>query len=513
MTPCRKHLQPLFRLLLKRQFPVFPKVWWLACVLITMAIAENVPASSPQEAPPNIVFFLIDDLGYKDLEIYGAEFYETPNVDALAAQGTRFTSAYTTAAICAPARASAITGLHPARLGMWNHHHHLPDDPATVVKPLRDAGYQTWHVGKWHCGSPDNQTMPEQLGFDVNIGGGISWAPGSYFWPFTHPQSNPRFFVPHVKELSQKGDYLTDVLADQAVRLIRERDSSRPFFLNMWHYAVHNPLQGKRDLVEKYTKKLKQGNYPKSKGRLDPATGNYLRTDYHDERSPVYAAMIESLDDAVGAVIETLKQEGIFDNTLIVFFSDNGPTTHFFPCAPLMGGKNSTYEAGVRVPAFFVWPGKIPAKRVEAQPISISDIAPTVIEAAGASTLTASASELDGISLLHFLKGEASIPSRDFFWYFPDDRLHWAQRANAGILAGDGLKYILFFNGDQDEVYDIRSDSAERFNVAHQHPERTAQLRGQLMEFLRQHYESMPPPPEAYQKRVESLLELESRQD
>ncbi|MBD3287830.1 sulfatase-like hydrolase/transferase, partial [candidate division KSB1 bacterium] len=264
---------------------------------------------------PNIVFILIDDMGWKDLGCFGAKLQETPNIDKLCAAGVRFPQAYTSTAICAPARATVLTGKHPMKLRMWNHYHFIPKREKILAQYLKDAGYQTWHIGKWHLGNEEDHTLPTDLGFDVNCGGGIAWAPGSYFWPYgcntDGTGGNPRMSVPGLVPDGKDGEYLTDRLTEEALNLLNQRDPSKPFFLNFWHFAVHNRKEGKPALVEKYRRKIKElGLEPTY--RIDPHTNSKLLT---SETNAVYAAMIESVDESVGRLVDKLKQIGEYENT------------------------------------------------------------------------------------------------------------------------------------------------------------------------------------------------------
>lgn len=454
---------------------------------------------------PNIVFILIDDMGWKDLGCFGGKIYETPHIDRLCADGLRFPQAYTSAPICAPARATALTGKHPMKLRMWNHTHYIPRDEKTLAHYLSDGGYQTWHVGKWHIGNPEDKTMPTDLGFDINRAGGISWGPGSYFWPYGCNEDgvpkNPRNAVPGLFEGGQPGEYLTDRITDEALALIDKRDPGRPFFLNLWHHALHNRKEGKPELVAKYEEKIKaMGLTPTY--RVDPKTGTRLLT---SETNAVYAAMIESVDDSVGRVVEMLKAIGEYDNTFFIFYSDNGCTTNDVPCVPLNGGKNSNYEAGDRVPAFMTWTGgMIEAGTTYEYPIYIGDIFDTCLDIASIAKPETHVS--DSLSLVPVFRGER-LPMRRFMWYFPSDQLLYAQRANAAVYdEATGLKYLLYFNGDSDEVFNIHEDLAEEHDIAGRDPEMEEMLRRELTRFLRTHIATMPPPPEMFEAGVSARL-------
>ncbi len=464
-------------------------------------LALGVSCTQVEEEKPNVLFFFIDDMGYKDLACYGAKLYETPEIDALASQGTRFTQAYTSAAISSPARASVLTGMHPAKLGMWNHFHTVPKGQKILPQYLKEEGYQTWHIGKWHMGNFEDATMPTDLGFDVNIGGYISWAPGSYFWPYGIDENgNPikeRRCVPGLREGGEEGEYLTDRLTDEAIKLIKNRDQDKPFYLNLWHYAVHTGQEGKPELVEKYRNKIKEMGLDTTY-RHDPKTGADLLT---SETNAVYAAMIQSVDESVERVIATLKEEGLYENTLIVFYSDNGVTTDNAPCYPFNGGKNSTYEAGVRVPAFVVWEGKITATEYH-KPVYLPDVFETIKDYTGFE----SEEKTDGLSWLPIFKGD-TLPDRQFIWYFPDTRTHWAQRANAAIYdTKTQLKHIMFFNGDEDEMYHIGRDKEEQYNVIADYPNEMETMKAELKDFLVNQYDKLPAPPEAYEQKVKERL-------
>lgn len=468
-----------------------------------MAKTSGNSSAGAMPSRPNIVFFLVDDLGWKDLGCFGAELYETPNMDRLCAEGIRFPQAYTSAAICSPARASALTGVHPMKLKMWNHHHYLPKGQKILPQYLKDAGYQTWHVGKWHTGNAEDKTLPDQLGFDINIAGWTAWGPGSYFWPYLHHDrdgrvwANPRNSVPMLREGGQPGEHLTDRLTDEALRIIDQRNPGQPFYLNFWYYSVHEKKEAKPELIEKYQRKIEaMGLVPTT--RIDPNTGSKLLT---SETNAVYAAMIETVDQSVGRVVEKLKEIGEYENTLFVFFSDNGPTTNDVPCAPLNGGKNSTYEAGVRVPAFIVWKGQVQPGSVYPRPVYIGDVFNTILTAAGQEVPAN-----DSLSLTPVFEG-ATLPEREFIWYFPDNRVHWAQRANAAIYdERSGMKFILFFNGDEDELYHIAEDIGETNNLIDEKPEVAAQLKARLVQFLNENMEGMPPPPEKFAEGVKRRL-------
>lgn len=316
---------------------------------------------------PNIILILIDDMGWTDLGCYNSSFYETPNIDRLAAAGMRFTDAYAACPVCSPTRASLLTGKYPATVGVTNYidwsrtaHpargrlidvpylHELPLRETTIATVLRDAGYATWHIGKWHLGGVD--TYPDRHGFDVNVGG---WEVGhpaqGYFSPWGFP----------TLENGPKGEFLTDRLTDEAIHLIHqrnERQDDRPFFLNFWYYMVHTPLQAKPEKIAKYEAKAKTLGLDKIQTIEE---GDFFPCEHKKEQriqrrlvqsNPVYAAMIESLDENIGRLLQAVEDAGEADNTIVIFTSDNGglATSEGSPTcnAPLAEGKGWMYEGG-----------------------------------------------------------------------------------------------------------------------------------------------------------------------
>ncbi len=450
---------------------------------------------------PNIILILLDDYGWRDTGCYGSTFYETPHLDRLAAEGMRFTDAYAACPVCSPTRASLMTGKYPARVGVtdwidWGNWVHpargvlvdapylkgLPPGETTVAAALRQGGYQTWHVGKWHLGGPGN--YPEHHGFDVNVGG-CEWGCPSrgYFAPW-HIPVLPGNDVP-------AGTDLTDYLTERACRLIRERDRTRPFFLNLWHYTVHTPIQAKPELVEKYRLKAQRlkldqvpaivpgEHFPCQHKRNQQVQRRVIQSD------PTYAAMIETLDTGVGRLLATLSAEADLDaNTLVLFTSDNGglataegsPTSNL----PLIEGKGWMYEGGVREPLIARWPGTVPAGRVCTAPVTSPDIFPTLLQAAGLPTRPEQ--HVDGVSFLPRLRGEIQADRGAIYWHYP----HYGNQGGtpgASIREGD-WKLIRFFEDERLELYNLRTDLGETRNVAADHPTRVTALRTRLDAWL-----------------------------
>jgi arylsulfatase A-like enzyme len=446
---------------------------------------------------PNIVFILIDDMGWRDLGCYGSSFYETPHIDRLAAQGVRFTDAYAACPVCSPTRASILTGKYPATVGItdwidWGSETHpcrgrlvdvpyrkeLPAGEYTLAHALGAAGYATWHVGKWHLGGPG--AAPTDHGFDVNVGGCHWGSPGreGYFSPWG---------IPALKEADvPPGTYLTDYLTDQAISLI-EGGGGRPFFLNLWYYTVHTPIQAKPETIAKYEAKARRLGLdriePMVEGEPFPTEHKrHLRVQRRRLQSdPVYAAMVEHLDDNVGRLLDALERTGHAQDTILVFFSDNGglATAEGSPTcnAPLAEGKGWMYEGGTREPLLVRWPGVAQPGDLCAEPVTSTDFYPTILEMAGLPLLPHQ--HVDGVSFLPLLRGNTA-PERDaIYWHYP----HYGNQGGTpgcSLRAGD-YKLIEFFEDGRLELYNLREDVSEGRNLAAELPELTAELHARLV--------------------------------
>lgn len=461
---------------------------------------------------PNIIFILTDDLGWRDISCYGSSFYETPNIDRLAERGMLFTDAYASAPVCSPTRASLMSGKYPARVGVtqyigghtvgrlcdvpyfWG----LPLSEISLAKALSQGGYATWHVGKWHLG--DGTMRPEAHGFEVNIGGcGWGHPHNGYFSPYG---------IPTLDE-GPPGEYLTDRLTDEAVGLINGRDE-RPFFLNLSHYAVHTPIEAPRDLVAKYEEKARRLGLDRI-AAIKP--GEYFpcvhKQDLRVQRrviqsDPTYAAMVENLDTNIGRILATLETEGIAEETLVVFTSDNGglSTAEGSPTCnlPLSEGKGWMYEGGTRVVQLVSWPGVVePASRCE-EPTTTTDWYPTLLEAAGLPPMPEQ--HLDGVSLLPLLSGSGGFRRPPLFWHYP----HYSNQGGtpaSSVRDGD-LKLIEFFEDGHAELYDLRSDIEEKHDLSSADPESTRRLGEELRRWRREVEALMPKPNPNWQPRPKS---------
>lgn len=443
---------------------------------------------------PNIIFILMDDMGWRDLSCYGSTFYETPHLDRLAAEGMRFTDAYAACPVCSPTRASLLTGKYPATVGITDwidtgggthpcrgklvdvpYLKQLPLTETTLASALREGGYQTWHVGKWHLGT--EAYYPECHGFDINIGG-CHWGSPSqgYFSPWS---------IPNMPDAAE-GTYLTDHLTDEAIRLIEQRDN-RPFFLNFAHYAVHHPIQAPADLVAKYTAKAKALGLDTQQVIVE---GEHFPTEHKKhlrvqrrviQSDPTYAAMIENLDTNIGRLLAEVAKAGLADNTIVIFTSDNGglATSEGSPTSnlPLAEGKGWMYEGGTREPLLIRWPAVIPAGQICATPISSPDFYPTLLQTAGLPLRPRQ--HVDGVSFLPLLQGADDFTRGPIFWHYP----HYANQGGtpgSSIRLGD-YKLIEFFEGGRLELYHLREDMGETHNLASERPDITRELHQRLL--------------------------------
>jgi len=437
-----------------------------------------------QSRPPNVVFILIDDMGWRDVGFMGSEYYETPNIDRLAGQGMVFTNAYANGPNCAPTRASLMSGQYTPRHGIYTvtpsargqaslrkllveeTETELDLGIVTIAEALKAAGYATASIGKWHLGGGDH--LPPGQGFDVNIGGNARGAPPGYFWPYERENAQGNVVrIRGLREGGEEGEYLTDRLTDEALDWM-EANADEPFFLYMTHYAVHTPIQAKPALAQKYRAKQGSGG----------------------QQNPRYAAMVESVDDSVGRILRKLDTLGLADDTVVIFFSDNGGLGTQTSMAPLRGSKGMLYEGGIREPMIVRWPGHVEAGISSEVPVISVDFFPTIVDMAGADRPTGQA--LDGLSLVPLLvagadpgqadAATAALAGRPLFWHFPayleGNRTIGPFRTTpaAAVRLGD-YKLIEFFEDGKLELYDLRDDIGEANDLADQMPEKVEELR------------------------------------
>ncbi len=422
-------------------------------------------ATCLQAERPNVVFFLVDDLGLGDVGCFGSTFHETPHIDQLAADGMKFTQAYSACTVCSPSRAAILLGKYPGRTHLtdWIAGHKrknpklkIPDwnmrmeqDEVTLAEAMTAGGYRSQFVGKWHLmpiGQDDfDEHYPTSHGFEGNIAGrewGQPKGPGKFFAPFGMPN------LPD----GEKGDFLTDALTDEAIRFI---DSSKdePFFLYFSYYTVHGPIMAPPELVEKYK--------AKAEGMPEPRT---------ERVNPAFAGMMELLDDSVGRIREHLQKLGLDENTVIVFTADNGGTSEL-ASAGLRGAKAHAHEGGTRVSTIVRWPGVTESGTECDVPVIGNDFYPTLLEVAGLDLMPEQ--HLDGKSLVPLLKGDSAEWERDeLFWHYP----HYHKTLPYGAVRKGDWKLIEFFEDGALELYDLANDPAESKNLASSHPEQASAL-------------------------------------
>lgn len=463
--------QPLFRLV-KKKFTsslcfnmMKPKEFYLRFVFgLSLAFAFIATACQAMAETvgrkPNVVVFLVDDLGWSDTACYGAENYETPNVDRLARQGMRFTNAYAAAAVCSPPRASIMSGKYPARLHLtdfisghvkpyaklkvphWTAY--LPLEEVTLAEAMKEGGYETFFAGKWHLG--DNpKYFPQHQGFDTNLGGTGAGAPWTgYFSPY------------HNRRLQDgpKGEYLTDRLGDESVAFL-DNIGDRPFFLYLSFYSVHTPIMGKPELVK------------------------YFQEAHGMEGTGAeYAAMIFNVDQNIGKVLEKLDTLGLSKDTLVIFTSDNGG---IFRNEPLRRGKGTPYEGGIREPLIVRYPGRVPAGSESAEPVTSTDLYPTILEIAGLPLRPAQ--HADGLSLGPLLAQKGGLDREAIFWHYP----HYHAAPPYGVVRKGDWKLIQFYEKMNVELYNLKEDISESHDLADSMPE----PRGELVKLLDQWRESI----------------------
>jgi len=509
------------------------KTTFLAAALILImgirldAQSDKAPQSQQLDRKlPNIVFFLVDDLGWRDVGCYGSPFYDTPHIDQLATEGVRFSQAYAASHVCSPTRASILTGKYPARLQLTDWlpgrrdfpfqqlknaeiNQHLPFEEITLAEALKAQGYSTAIFGKWHLG--EDPSGPLNHGFDVQV---PTWNKG---WP------NLGYHAPFGLEgiESAEGDYLTDRLTDEALTFIEE-NKDQPFFLYLSHFAVHDPIHGRPDLVEKYRNKLAnmqramgpafilEGNpdeaRPLSRQELDvlstqPSHQGHrvlpqrtVKIKQHQDNVQ-FAAMVEAMDESLGRVLERLAALDLSDNTIIIFYSDNGgmSAANFYnpertvPNAklneaystsnvPLRGAKGWLYEGGIRVPMIVKWPGQGQGGTVSEEPVISPDFYPTILDMAGLPAQTRQ--NVDGVSFVPALKGEVFKRSA-IYWHFPHYSNHGMQSPGGAIRLGE-YKLLEYFENNTVQLFNLKDDLEEQNNLAMTQPEKTSELLAML---------------------------------
>ena len=463
-------------------------VLWIAWAL---AITRGW-AAGPER--PNIVFILADDLGYMDVGCYNPKtFYETPNIDALAQRGMRFTQGYAACAVCSPTRGSIMTGKYPPRFGITDfipgaasgklksapNADHLPLEEVTIAEALREGGYATFFAGKWHLGG--GKFYPGAQGFPSDLSSGAEGKEGAQFF---YPKSD--LPVPDRKDDPKT----TERIVNEAVKFIGEH-RDKPFFAYLPFLAVHLPIGARADLVAKYRKKA-QG------APADAFAPEHASQVLLVQNNPVYAAMLEQLDTAIGRVIAAVEKNGLTRKTIIVFMSDNGglsskkgaPTSN----APLRAGKGWPYEGGVREPMIVVAPGVTPAGSICDSPVISTDFYPTLLQLAGMELRPRQ--HLDGVSFLPLLKGEAARRTQPLFWHYP--HYHGAGAPPHGAIRDGEWKLIEWFEDGALELYHLPQDPGEQHDLAAAQPDKVKAMHEKLIAWRKDVGALMPTPNPAF---------------
>jgi len=436
---------------------------------------------------PNVVMMVVDDLGWKDLGIYGSDFHKTPQIDQFSKDGVIFSNAYAACTVSSPTRASIMTGKYPAKLHLtdWIEGHKMPNAKLkipdwTMYLPLQETtlaevfkanGYATAHIGKWHLGESDKY-WPEHQGFDINIGGWSKGQPNldkkADAYGYFSPYGNPRLTN------GEKGEYLTERLAGEACRII-EQYKSQPFFLNLWFYNVHTPLQAKQDKTEKY------------KALVDSTKL---------QKNPTYAAMVEHVDDAVGKVIAQLKRLGLYENTIIILTSDNGGLIgngikKVTNNAPLRLGKGERYEGGVRVPLIIKTTKPVEPDRINNTAVMSIDFMPTLIDLAQLKVDKKVMNGIDGVDIKPLLNStNGKLKHRALYWHYPHYHTEGATPYSA-VRDGD-WKLIHTYETNAFELYNLKTDISETKNLIDSEPAIATRLKNELEAWKKKMKAQMP---------------------
>lgn len=450
---------------------------------------ESVTTSKEQKKP-NIVFILVDDYGVQDMSFVGSDFYETPNIDQLASKGMIFTNGYAGGSVCSPSRATIMTGKFTARHGItdwigaksgerWResnrfdkllpaeYKHNLPKKDSTIAEVLKANGYKTFFAGKWHLG--DEGSYPEDHGFEINKGGWSSGSPkNGYYAPYTNPKL----------EKGADGENLTMRLANETVDFIsKNKDSS--FFAFLSFYAVHGPIETTQEKWNKYRDKASKQGIPKNGFEMDKKLPIRIVQD-----NPIYAGLVETMDDAVGVVLNGIKKLGIEDNTIIMFTSDNGGVASgdAFSTSnlPYKGGKGYQWEGGIKEPYLIYVPGENSNGKKNEYPVTGADFFPTILDYANIKLLPEQ--HVDGISLKPIINENLQLPERPLYWHYP----HYGNQGGDpnSIIRQGKWKLIHYYENDVNELYNLEEDPYEQQNVATEFSDVTTKLSQKLKNWL-----------------------------
>ena len=480
----------------------------LVLAFIAALLIISCSEKSTEKTPPNFLFILADDLGYHDLSCMGSKYYETPNIDKISRDGMTFTHGYAACQVCSPSRAAIMTGKFPARLGItdwigaktgeaWreqkrfdkllpaDNNDHLAHAETTISEAMKERGYRTFFAGKWHIGSEGS--YPEDHGFDVNKGG---WEKGSPIGGFFSPWTNPRL------ENTTPGENLPMRLGKETAAFIRENQTA-PFFAFLSFYAVHGPIQTTKEKWSKYRDKAEQMGLAESGFEMERHLPIRRTQD-----NPVYAGLVESMDDAVGVVLAELVNLGLHDNTVVIFTSDNGGVASgdAFSSSnlPLRGGKGYQWEGGIREPYFIKVPWMDIAGKKSEVPVTGTDFYPTILDLAGFDPVPSQ--HMDGLSLLPVLEG-GSLDPRPLFWHYP----HYGNQGGdpSSIIREGDWKMIHYWEDGHKELYNLKNDLGEANNVAAENPDRLKSLGEKLESLIKETRGRIPVPDPEYDPNLD----------
>ena len=469
------------------------------CIFITTAPTLDAAKHT------NFLFFLVDDMGWADIGANGSTFHETPNIDRLAKSGMRFTQGYAAGSVCSPTRASIMTGRHPVRVDItdWipgqsnrpansllhpEDRGHLPLEEVTIAEALKEHGYQTFFAGKWHLG--DKGKWPTDQGFDINIGGHHRGSPpGGYYGPWSNPALKAK----------RKGEYLTERLTEESVKFLKEHDHAKPFLLYLSYYNIHTPIQAYKKHIDHYETKATKAFEGKTPSEPEHDGTNRLRQD-----NAALASMVAAVDDSVGTLLAELKKLKLDENTVVIFFSDNGGLSTLGRgrpgpgCnLPLRAGKGWLYEGGVREPTIIRAPGVTQPGSVSHKPMVSMDFFPTILELADLHLQPKL--HTDGQSLVAQLKGDDSS-QRTFYWHYP--HYHGSAWKPGGSIRDGDWKLIEFYHYKKFELYNLANDPGERHNLAKAKPKKAKLLRAKLLAWQNQMRAKMPVPNPDYESKA-----------
>ena len=471
----------------------------MATVIRSLMLALALPYAASAQ-PTNVLFFLVDDLGWADIGCFGSTFHETPHIDQLAASGMRFTQAYAAGSVCSPTRASILTGRHPVRVDItdWipgqpnrdsnpllhpEDRYELPLREVTMAEVFKSHGYETFFAGKWHLGNEGH--WPTDQGFDFNIGGNSKGSPpGGYYAPWQNPTLTAK----------RDGEYVTERLTEESIHFLENRSTEKPFFLYLSYYNVHTPIQAYRKRVAHFKAKAKQ-QFTEPAPAIEEHEG-ISRTRQDD---PAFASMVAAVDDSVGAVLEALDRLQLSENTVVVFFSDNGGlcTLSRRPGStsnrPLRAGKGWLYEGGIREPNIIRAPGVTSPGSHCDTPIVSMDFFPTLLDLSGLPQRPNL--HVDGTNIRPLLQGKP-LPSRPLYWHYP--HYHGSGWKPGAAILEEGWKLIKFYHYKKTELYHLDQDLSETTDLAASHPEKVRQLEDRLVKWQRRLQAKLPTPNPAY---------------